>query len=82
VPFVKIAQSKPNVLKFRSNDEHNAKPSMIGMRLIFVHKPVISPISRRDMITVNKGDDDLIVSTNDIVEYFSAINPKSIETSL
>jgi hypothetical protein len=44
VIFVNIAAIKPKMLKFNSNELHNARPSIIGTKLILVQKPVISPI--------------------------------------
>ncbi len=79
---MKIAASNPNKLKFKSNDEHNAKPIIIGIKLKFVHTPVISPINTREIITVKRGEDDLTVSTNDIVLYLSATNPNMIDVNL
>ena len=70
------------MLKFNSNELHNARPSIIGTKLILVQKPVISPIIKWDMMTVNIGDEDFIVSTNDIEEYLSAIRQSKIESIL
>ena len=70
------------MLKSNSNELHNAKPIIIGTRLILVQKPVTSPIMKWDIMTVNRGDEDLIVSTNDIDEYLSAIRQSKIEISL
>jgi hypothetical protein len=55
---------------------------MIGMSVTFVHLPVISPVNKRDIMTVNKGDELFTVSTNDIVEYFNATRPNKIDVSL
>ena len=82
VIFVNIAAIKPKMLKFNSNELHNARPSIIGTKLILVQKPVISPIIKWDMMTVNIGDEDIIVSTNDIEEYLSAIRQSKIESIL
>lgn len=70
------------MLKLISKELHNAKPSIIGNKLILVQNPVTSPIKSRDIITVNSGDDDFIVSTNDIDDCLSAIKPNIIENSL
>lgn len=35
-----------------------------------------------EIITVNRGDELLTVSTNDIVACFNAIKPKTIENNL
>ena len=80
--FVKIAAMNPKKLKFNSNELHRAKPSIIGKRDNFVIEPVNSPINNLDTITVNSGDELLIVSTNDIVACLSAIKPRTIENSL
>ncbi len=82
VKFVKIAATKPNTLLFKSYELHNANPNIIGNRLTFVQKPVISPINKREIITVNNGDDDFIVSTNEIDECLSAIRHRIIEINL
>ncbi len=52
------------------------------MSVTFVHLPVISPVNKRDIMTVNKGDELFTVSTNDIVEYFNATRPNKIDVSL
>ena len=80
--LVNIAAINPKVLKLSSNELHNAKPSIIGNRLSFVQNPVNSRITRREIITVNNGDDDLIVSTNEIDECFNATKHNIIEKSL
>lgn len=54
---------------------------MIGNKETLVQKPVISPMRRRDMITVNKGDELFTVSTNEIVACLRAIKPSTIEKS-
>ena len=80
--FVNIAARKPKMLKLISNELHSAKPIIIGSKLIFVQKPVSSPIKNCDIMIVKSGEDDFIVSTNDIDAYFSAIKPNIIEKSL
>ena len=80
--FVNIAAKKPRMLKFISNELHNIKPSIIGNKLILVQKPVNSLIMKREIITVNSGDDDLIVSTNDTDEYLRATRQSIIDNSL
>ena len=80
--FVRIAATKPNVLKLISNELHNASPIMIGNRDNFVQKPVYSPIRNLEINTVNIGDELFTVSTNDMVACLRAINPRTIENNL
>jgi hypothetical protein len=80
--LVNIAAKKPNRLKLISNELHRVKPSIIGKSVILVQKPVCSPISILDMATVNIGEDDLTVSTNEIAACLSATNPNIIENNL
>jgi uncharacterized protein YqcC (DUF446 family) len=75
--FVPSAQKKPKRLKLASNELHSARPIVMGTMENFVQWPVFSPRMSRLMSTVNRGDDDLIVATNDTAMCFNATRPKT-----
>ena len=75
--FVPNAHMKPRRWKLASNELHSAKPIVMGTMENFVQWPVFSPRMTRLMSTVNSGDDDLIVATNDTAMYFNAARPKT-----
>ena len=74
--FVPKAHKNPKKWKLNSNELHKPRPIVIGSMENFVQWPVLSPNITRLIITVNNGDDDLIVATNETAIYLSAIKPK------
>ncbi len=76
--FVPKAHKNPKILKLNSNELHKPRPIVIGTIENFVQWPVLSPNIILLIITVNNGDDDLIVATNETAIYLSATKPKTI----